>query len=329
MVSVRQPERPFLGLMQNESHPEHAVVVRDLARVFGSFVAVDRISFEVQRGEIFGFLGPNGAGKTTTIKILCGLLAPSSGSAHVAGLDISTEYEEVKKHIGYMSQRFSLYEDLTVAENIDFFGGVYGLSGPMKKEREQWVLEMAGLTDKTDTLTGDLPLGWKQRLALGCAVIHEPPVLFLDEPTSGVDPLSRRNFWDLINSMAHEGVTVFVSTHYMEEAEYCNRLALMSRGRIIALGTPRELKRKWMSERVLDLECDRVMEASELLQNTPPFTETAIFGNLLHIVTSDPTEAKKKAYEILTRAGISIKRIDEITPSLEDVFVTLTAKDTE
>lgn len=319
--------RPIV--MNADSVRDLAVVVRDLTRVFGSFIAVDRIGFEVHRGEIFGFLGPNGAGKTTTIKILCGLLTPSAGSANVVGFDIATEYEEVKKHIGYMSQKFSLYEDLTVAENIDFFGGVYGLSGPKKKEREQWVLEMAGLTDKTMTLTGELPLGWKQRLALGCAVIHEPPVLFLDEPTSGVDPLSRRNFWDLINSLAHQGVTVFVSTHYMEEAEYCNRLALMSRGRIIALGTPRELKRKWMSERVLDLECDSVMEAAELLQNIHPFTETAIFGNLLHIVTSDPIEARTKAHEILSRAGIPIKRIEEITPSLEDVFVTLTSKDTE
>jgi len=329
MAHLPQPETPAPMVGNGDSVRDCAVLVRDLTRLFGNFVAVDRISFEVPRGEIFGFLGPNGAGKTTTIKILCGLLTPSEGSANVAGFDISTEYEEVKKHIGYMSQKFSLYEDLTVAENIDFFGGVYGLSGPRKKERDQWVLEMAGLTDKSVTLTGELPLGWKQRLALGCAVIHEPRVLFLDEPTSGVDPLSRRNFWDLINSMAQQGVTVFVSTHYMEEAEYCNRLALMSRGRIIALGTPRELKRKWMSERVLDLECDSVMEAAELLQNVPPFTETAIFGSLLHIVTSDPNEARNKAQEILSRAGIRIKRIDEITPSLEDVFVTLTSKDTE
>ncbi len=306
---------------------EVAVFARELTRVFGDFVAVDHVSFQVRRGEIFGFLGPNGAGKTTTIKILCGLLRPTSGQAQVSGWDVSTQHEEIKKHIGYMSQKFSLYEDLTVKENIDFFGGVYGLEGVRQQEREKWVLEMAGLTDKTSTLTGALPLGWKQRLALGCAVIHEPPVLFLDEPTSGVDPLSRRSFWDLINTLAGQGVTVFVTTHYMEEAEYCNRLALMSRGRVIALGTPSELKRDWMKESVLDLECDNVMEAAELLERDPIFTETAIFGNLLHLVTPEPEQAMARAKQLLDEAGISLLRIDIITPSLEDVFVTLTAKD--
>ena len=306
---------------------EVAVFARELTRVFGDFVAVDHVSFQVRRGEIFGFLGPNGAGKTTTIKILCGLLKPTSGQAQVSGWDVSTQHEEIKKHIGYMSQKFSLYEDLTVKENIDFFGGVYGLEGVRQQEREKWVLEMAGLTDKTSTLTGALPLGWKQRLALGCAVIHEPPVLFLDEPTSGVDPLSRRSFWDLINTLAGQGVTVFVTTHYMEEAEYCNRLALMSRGRVIALGTPSELKRDWMKESVLDLECDNVMEAAELLERDPIFTETAIFGNLLHLVTPEPEQAMVRAKQVLDEAGISLLRIDIITPSLEDVFVTLTAKD--
>lgn len=306
---------------------ESEVYARDLTRVFGDFVAVDHISFQVKRGEIFGFLGPNGAGKTTTIKILCGLLTPTSGEASVSGWAVSTQYEEIKKHIGYMSQKFSLYEDLTVNENVDFFGGIYGLAGERKDLRKRWVLEMAGLTDKTNTLTGDLPLGWKQRLALGCALIHEPPVLFLDEPTSGVDPVSRRSFWDLINDLATEGVTVFVSTHYMEEAEYCNRLALMSRGRIIALGTPRELKKNWMKETVLDLECDQVMEAAELLQKEGVFTETAIFGNLLHLVTTDPEAAETRARQILADANIKVWRLDRITPSLEDVFVTLTAKD--
>jgi len=306
---------------------EVAVFARELTRLFGDFVAVDHVSFQVRRGEIFGFLGPNGAGKTTTIKILCGLLRPTSGQAQVSGWDVSTQHEEIKKHIGYMSQKFSLYEDLTVKENIDFFGGVYGLEGVRQQEREKWVLEMAGLTDKTSTLTGALPLGWKQRLALGCAVIHEPPVLFLDEPTSGVDPLSRRSFWDLINTLAGQGVTVFVTTHYMEEAEYCNRLALMSRGRVIALGTPSELKRDWMKESVLDLECDNVMEAAELLERDPIFTETAIFGNLLHLVTPEPEQAMVRAKQVLDEAGISLLRIDIITPSLEDVFVTLTAKD--
>jgi len=308
---------------------EIAVQARDLTRIFGNFVAVDRVSFEVNKGEIFGFLGPNGAGKTTTIKILCGLLTPTSGQASVSGWDVATQYEQIKKHIGYMSQKFSLYEDLTVAENLDFFGGIYSLVGRTREQRENWVLEMAGLTEHRNTLTSDLPLGWKQRLALGCALLHEPPVLFLDEPTSGVDPRSRRSFWDLINNMASEGVTIFVTTHYMEEAEYCNRLALMNRGRIIALGTPGELKKKWMKETVLDLECDDVMQAAEILEGDPLFIEGAIFGNLLHLVTSDPKAAAARAEELLRKAGISVAEIREITPSLEDVFVTLTSQDRE
>jgi len=303
------------------------VFAEKLTKLFGNFTAVDNVTFEVEKGEIFGFLGPNGAGKTTTIKILCGLLAPTTGAASVAGYDVSTQPEEIKKNIGYMSQKFSLYEDLTVSENLDFFGGIYGLEGEHKKSRDKWVLDMAGLTDKKVTLTGELPLGWKQRLALGCAVLHEPPVLFLDEPTSGVDPLSRRSFWELIHDMARQGVTVFVTTHYMEEAEYCNRLALMSRGKIIALGTPGELKKQWMPESVIDLECDDIMKAAELLEEEAAFTEVAVFGSVLHLVAPDADRAVKRAREVLSEGGISISRIEPITPSLEDVFVTLTAKD--
>jgi drug efflux transport system ATP-binding protein len=303
---------------------EIAVLAKDLTRVFGSFVAVDHVTFEVRPGEIFGFLGPNGAGKTTTIKILCGLLTPSSGQGTVTGYDVSTESEEIKKHIGYMSQKFSLYEDLTVSENLDFFGGVYGLDGETKRKRGEWVLQMAGLQDKLDILTRSLPLGWKQRLALGCAILHEPPVLFLDEPTSGVDPLSRRNFWELINDLASQGVTIFVTTHYMEEAEYCNRLALMSAGKIVALGTPSDLKRNWMSESVIDLECDQPMRASELLKQEKIFSEAAIFGSSLHLVTGDPTGAEEITRRIMSDNGIDVIRLEKVTPSLEDVFVTLT-----
>lgn len=302
-----------------------AVLAKDLTRVFGSFVAVDKVSFEVKEGEIFGFLGPNGAGKTTTIKILCGLLTPSSGKGIVVGYDVSTQSEEIKKHIGYMSQKFSLYEDLTVLENLEFFGGVYGLDPEKKSMRSSWVLEMAGLTDKTETLTRSLPLGWKQRLALGCAILHEPPVLFLDEPTSGVDPLSRRNFWDLINDLASQGVTIFVTTHYMEEAEYCNRLALMSAGKIVAIDTPSDLKKNWMREFVIDLECDQIMQSAELLKKERIFSEAAVFGNSLHLVTKDPREAEKRAREILASNNIGISRLEIVTPSLEDVFVTLTS----
>lgn len=303
---------------------EIAVFAKDLTRVFGSFVAVDHVTFEVRPGEIFGFLGPNGAGKTTTIKILCGLLTPSSGQGMVTGYDVSTESEEIKKHIGYMSQKFSLYEDLTVLENLDFFGGVYGLDEETKRKRGEWVLHMAGLQDKLDILTRSLPLGWKQRLALGCAILHEPPVLFLDEPTSGVDPLSRRNFWELINDLASQGVTIFVTTHYMEEAEYCNRLALMSAGKIVALGTPSDLKKNWMSESVIDLECDQPMRASELLKKEKIFSEAAIFGSSLHLVTGDPTGAEETTRRIMSDNGIDVIRLEKVTPSLEDVFVTLT-----
>lgn len=223
---------------------EKAVVIESLVKRFGSFVAVDHVSLEVEPGEIFGFLGPNGAGKSTTIRILCGLLTPTEGKALVHSLDVARQSEDVKKSIGYMSQRFSLYDDLTVSENIDFFSGVYGVDPAKREQRKQFVLKMAGLEERKDSMTRILSGGWKQRLALGCAILHQPPIVFLDEPTSGVDPIARRQFWDLIYEMASEGTTVFVSTHYMEEAEYCHRLALMYQGRVIALGTPAELKQQ-------------------------------------------------------------------------------------
>ena len=221
---------------------QHAVIVENLEKRFGHFVAVDRVSFEVARGEVFGFLGPNGAGKSTTIRMLCGILTPSGGQGTVAGFDVRTQPEHIKANIGYMSQRFSLYQDLTVEENIDFFGGIYRIPPAKQRERKEWVIEMAGLADHRRQLTGVLSGGWKQRLALGCAILHEPPIIFLDEPTSGVDPISRRQFWDLIYDLSGRGVTVFVTTHYMDEAEYCNRIGLIYRGELIALGTPHELK---------------------------------------------------------------------------------------
>jgi ABC-2 type transport system ATP-binding protein len=319
--------KPARGYVLARGGQQITVFAHDLTKVFGDFIAVNHVSFEVNRGEIFGFLGPNGAGKTTTIKILCGLLSPTSGAASVSGWDVADHPEEIKQNIGYMSQRFSLYEDLTVKENLDFFGGIYGLEQKKKQERDAWVLNMAGLEKMKDTLTGDLALGWKQRLALGCAVLHEPPVLFLDEPTSGVDPLSRRSFWDLINNLAAQGVTVFVTTHYMEEAEYCHRLALMGRGRIIAIGAPGELKRERMKESVIEVACDDFMRAAEILENEPLFSETAIFGSRVHIVTPDPESATQRAQQILAEAGIHVSSSQVITASLEDVFVTLTTDD--
>lgn len=298
-----------------------AVKVRGLTKRFGDFTAVDTVDLSIKKGEIFGFLGPNGAGKSTTIKMLCGLLLPTGGEGSVNGFDIMKESEEIKKNIGYMSQKFSLYDDLTVEENIHFFSGIYGVANNRKKERLEWVLEMAGLQDKRKALTKTLPGGFKQRLALGCAILHEPPIIFLDEPTSGVDPISRRNFWNLINEMSKAGITIFVTTHYMDEADYCNRLALIYRGKIIAEGTPNEMKQKYMTRYVLEVEVDKVVEAMEALNKNG--IETAIFGSLLHATVDNMEKAMPKIRNILEEAGIQAHRIERIVPSLEDVFVSL------
>jgi ABC-2 type transport system ATP-binding protein len=303
-----------------------AVLVVDLTRKFGDFVAVDQVSFEVARGEIFGFLGPNGAGKTTTIKMLTGLLRPSSGSARVAGFDVGTQARSVKLNIGYMSQLFSLYADLTVDENIELFAGLYGVSGSRYTDRHAWVLEMAGLTSYGTRRTAELPLGWKQRLALGCAVLHEPPILFLDEPTSGVDPLARRAFWDLIYHLAETGTTVFVSTHYMEEAEYCTRLALMNRGRLIALDRPVALKQS-MDEPIFEVETDDAPEAVEALQRAPHIIDAAMFGRTVHVTVDGEDAALDLIPEVLRSAGRACRSVRRITPSLEDVFVSFVRRE--
>jgi ABC-2 type transport system ATP-binding protein len=302
---------------------EKAVVVRDLERRFGSFVAVNRVSFEVAKGEIFGFLGPNGAGKSTTIRILCGILAPSGGTGTVAGFDIVREAEKIKAHIGYMSQKFSLYEDLTVEENINFYSGIYTIGEEKKKERKEWVIQMAGLEERRSTRTSLLAGGWKQRLALGCAILHEPPIIFLDEPTSGVDPISRRRFWDLIYELSGKGVTIFVTTHYMDEAEYCDRIGLIYRGELIALGTPEALKTEWMGEDVLECVCDRPQEAMELIENFPGVKEVALFGKGLHVVVEQAATAQKIIRQQLIENGYGVIGIEKIVPSLEDVFVSL------
>ncbi len=298
-----------------------AVHVENLRRNFGAFTAVDGIDLRVSKGEIFGFLGPNGAGKSTTIRMLCGLLMPTGGKGTVAGFDIVRQPEEIKKRIGYMSQKFSLYEDLTVSQNIDFFTGIYGVSKEKRKARKDWVLEMAGLDEKRDALTRSLAGGFKQRLALGCDILHEPPILFLDEPTSGVDPLSRRNFWSLIYSMSRSGVTVFVTTHYMDEAEYCDRLALIYKGKIVAEGRPADLKERSMSRDVLEIEVDRALDALELLADAG--IETAVFGTLLHATVDRGEEAGPRIEAILKSAGFTVRAIEKIAPSLEDVFVNL------
>jgi ABC-2 type transport system ATP-binding protein len=301
----------------------YAVTLCDLEKRFGDFTAVNRISLDVKRGEIFGFLGPNGAGKSTTIRMMCGILQPSAGSGTVAGFDIVRQPEEIKKHIGYMSQKFSLYEDLTVEENIDFYSGIYRIPASKKAERKEWVIRMADLTEHRTSKTAILSAGWKQRLALGCAVLHEPSIIFLDEPTSGVDPVSRRNFWDLIYHLAGEGVTVFVTTHYMDEAEYCDRLGLVYRGELIALGTSRELKTHFMEEVVVEVLCDRPQDAMETIEATPGIRHAALFGRTLHVVVQQADEAMLLMGRALADAGFTVEGMERIVPSLEDVFVSL------
>jgi ABC-2 type transport system ATP-binding protein len=298
------------------------VSAEGLTKVFGTFIAVDAVSFQVGRGEIFGFLGPNGAGKTTTIKMLCGLLRPTRGRGRVAGFDPAARSRDVKQHLGYMSQLFSLYPDLTVEENIAFFSGLYGLTGERRAVRRDWVLRMAGLADHRRRLTGDLPLGWKQRLALGCAFLHEPPVLFLDEPTSGVDPRSRRSFWDLIYDLAHAGTTVLVSTHYLEEAEYCHRLALINRGKLVALDTPRGL-REGMSWPVIEVRTSDGPRAAAALAASPEIVEAGLFGRHVHTIVRRAQGAEAAVSDILARAGVAFERVASAPPSLEDVFIAL------
>lgn len=297
-----------------------AVKVSALEKKFGKFIAVNRINFEVSKGEIFGFLGPNGAGKSTTIRMLCGIITPTSGSGSVRGFDIIKQQNSIKENIGYMSQKFSLYEDLTVEENINFYAGIYKVPKDKLSERKKWVQELANIKDLKNSLTKTLSGGWKQRLALGCAIIHQPDIIFLDEPTAGVDPISRQNFWSIIKGMAKEGKTVFVTTHYMDEAENCNRIALIYKGSIIASGTPHELKTKFMKEDVLQVFVEEPEEWIDKILKLDYVKEAALFGSLLHVVTGKPDAVKNSIGRILNRVNYSVK---EIEPSLEDVFVSL------
>jgi drug efflux transport system ATP-binding protein len=298
-----------------------AIDVRHLTRRFGAFTAVDDVSFDVARGEIFGFLGSNGAGKSTTIRMLCGLLKPTSGDALVDGVDVTRDPEAVKRRIGYMSQRFSLYELLTVDQNIRFFAGVYGLDAPRLAERRRFVIEMAGLAGREQTLARDLAGGWRQRLALGCAILHEPAILFLDEPTGGVDPLSRRQFWKLIDDLSSRGVTVLVTTHYLDEAERCHRVALIHAGRLAALGTTAEVKRVFAGRPILEIRTDKPVEAMRLLDDAPDVEKTSLFGTALHAVLRGRDVTSESVGARLTAAGIHVLSIEAVTPSLEDVFL--------
>ncbi len=309
--------------MNTNANNNISVSVQNLEKKFGNFTAVDRINFEVKKGEIFGFLGPNGAGKSTTIRMLCGILAPTSGAGHVGGFDINREQELIKQNIGYMSQKFSLYEDLTVEENIDFYSGIYKVPKKTKQEREEWIIKMAGIEAFRLHITGTLSVGWKQRLALGCAIIHQPKIIFLDEPTSGVDPIARNNFWKLIKDMARQGVTVFLTTHYMDEAENCDRLALIYKGAIIAAGAPSDLKTQCMQEEVLKITLPDPEDWIEKIKKLDCVKEVAFFGVALHAIVKDYRQASLVLSGLFSEAGIKDSAIEKIQPSLEDVFVSL------
>jgi ABC-2 type transport system ATP-binding protein len=299
----------------------NAIVVRDLTRRFGDFAAVDRLSFDVAGGEIFGFLGSNGAGKSTTIRMLCGLLKPTGGSAIVSGIDVSRDPEAVKQRIGYMSQRFSLYERLTVDQNIRFFGGIYGLDGGRLDARRRFVLDMAGLSGRENLRAADLAGGWRQRLALGCAILHEPPIVFLDEPTGGVDPVSRREFWQLIDRLSASGVTVLVTTHYLDEAEHCHRLAIIHAGRLAAIGTTEELKRVFADRTIVEIRTANAVEAMRLLERAPEVDKTSVFGTSVHAVLKHGRRDVDGVKARLEQAGVPVASIDPVPPSLEDVFL--------
>ncbi len=301
-----------------------SIEVNNLTKRFGKFTAVDSINFVVNEGEVLGFLGANGAGKSTTIRMLCGLLEPTSGDALVGSYSIKNHPDLVKNNIGYMSQRFSLYNDLTVEENINFFGGIYGLDGNELLVRKKWVLEIANLKGKEKFLTGSLPGGIKQRLALGTAVIHRPKIVFLDEPTSGVDPISRRSFWDLINNLSTNGTTILVTTHYLEEAEYCGNIILIDAGKIIAEGSSKKLKSDYLNSEIYEIACDQLIQAFEILSRAYFVSEASIFGNHIHIMVNDKFSGVDQVKNFLIyHAHIEVDRIDKIQPSLEDVFIHL------
>lgn len=301
---------------------QHPVVVQNLTKKFGDFVAVDHVSFSIDAGQIFGWLGPNGAGKTTTIRMLLGLIRPTSGSTHVLGLNSATQTKTIHASVGYMSQQFTLYTDLTVAENIRFYGMVYGLSSRDLRQRQAEIIHMAGLDGREDTLTSSLSGGWKQRLALGCAIIHRPRVVFLDEPTAGVDPISRRAFWTLIYDMAKQGVTVLVTTHYMDEAENCHRLAFIYEGRIIAEGTPTTMKEaQTFGAQVVEIDCAPLDTALTMLREARLFDEVALYGSTIHAIGAEAAGKIPQVQTQLQANGVTVTRIEAIPPSLEDVFI--------
>jgi len=305
---------------------DQAIAVEGLTKRFGDFLAVRDVSFSVERGKVFGLLGPNGAGKSTTIRMLCGILAPSAGSGRVAGFDVESDPEVVRQRIGYMSQRFSLYLDLTAEENLDFYGGVYGLGRADLAERKQWALDMAGLEGQQHQLTDSLSAGWRQRLALGCALLHRPEVVFLDEPTAGADPISRREFWDVIYDLREEGVTTLVSTHYMDEAERCDELGFIFAGALVAVDRPEALKKTPEGTAVVQIACDRPAAAVEFLAEQTDVEHARLHGAGVHVTVPSGEDAVARVRHLLTAQGFNVARADAVEPTLEDVFVALTGR---
>ncbi|MBN1315083.1 MAG: ABC transporter ATP-binding protein [Anaerolineales bacterium] len=313
----------------NYGNNNRAIETIELVKRFDGFTAVDCVTFHVKRGEIFGFLGPNGAGKTTTIRMLLGLIAPTSGQGIVLGFDIVHQAAGIRQRIGYVSQRFGLYNDLTVSENLNFFGGTYGVRNRLLKERKKEVLAMAGLTGRQREYARNLAGGWRQRLALGCAIMHQPELLFLDEPTAGMDPISRRDFWDLLYRLSSQGRTIFVTTHYMDEAEHCHRLAFIQRGRLTALGSPEEIKAEKMKGQVMEIDCSSPETALVLLQESGLFQEISLYGALIHVVAPDAARLKPEIRKVLQEKDVGITSIEIIAPSLEDVFIASTRENTD
>ncbi len=294
-----------------------------LTKKFGNFTAVDHVSFAVRPGEVLGYLGPNGSGKTTTIRMLCGLMRPTEGTAHIMGIDVSRNAEAVKPHIGYMSQKFALYDELTVLENLQFYAGVYDVPEREEPERLKEILHMAGLTGREKTFTRELSGGWRQRLALGCALIHRPPLLFLDEPTSGVDPVARREFWDLIYQLAAQGTTIFITTHYMDEAEHCNRVAFMYRGKLLAFDTPARLKVQYLQGTAWDLDATPLLEAVEALSGADGIAQASLHGDRAHVIVRSSEWTPERLQQWLGDKGIRVQSVERVESSLEDVFTLL------
>ncbi len=304
---------------------EYAIEINNLTKRFGKFTAVNDVSFKVKKGEVFGFLGPNGSGKTTVIRMLMGLITPTSGTGKVLGYNISKDIQEIKQEIGYMSQKFSLYEDLTVEENLDFYGGVYGIADDKLKQKKKEILKMADLEGREKMITSNLSGGWKQRLALGCAIIHDPKILFLDEPTGGVDPIARRSFWDLIYNLSEQGVTILVTTHYMDEAEHCNNIGFIYYGNLLTLDTPNNMKDKVIDGDIIEINVDDTLKSIDLLKEKAGVKDASVYGTGVHALV-EPNISLEELENYLNNNGEKVYSLKKVKPSLEDVFVFLVDK---